>query len=104
MSVQTYNLNQAAFFVAIGAKLLRMDSETRQWHFTLRVTKWQIWYEKYIGYVPYRKFCGVRASLKEKVYIQEGRIPKFRGREDAFSFADVAYVRSFTKSEQARFN
>ena len=95
--IESSNLNQAAVFLTLGAKLLRVDSSQQDWKFIFKVNKWQVWYEKNVGWVPYRKYVGCRVTLKKRVYAQEGRDIKFRGQDQGFWFNDVVRIKRWDK-------
>lgn len=103
MKVITTNLNQAAFFVALGAKLLHIERRPHsQWDFELQVSWWMMWYEKHLGWLPYQRYLKTRTRLKRQFYDQYGLYvtSPFRGEREGNVFHDVIHVRDFTKNEQ----
>ena|SRR5258708_5617539 len=103
MNVITTNLNQAAFFVALGAKLLSIQRLPHsQWDFELKVSWWMVWYEKYIGWLSYQRYLKTRTKLKRRFYNEEGRYTTspFRGEREGSVFHDVIHVRDFTRTER----
>ncbi len=99
MTIETKNLNQAAMLVALGAKVIRLFDTSPRCGFVIEANKWQIFYEKHIGIIPYRYFCRHRTTLKMKAYAHSGRSSVFSGKKDGFIFSDVVKIRPFSSKE-----
>ena len=64
MRITTQNINRAAFYTTCGAKYISVEGRPPHSNFTLEVSKWILYYEKFIGIVPYRKYVNQRKRLK----------------------------------------
>ena len=92
MSIITDILNRAAFYKACGAKLTKVDGYWPQSTFTLEVPRWILFYEKYIGWVKYRKYCTAREALKEKSK-EHTKFLLDSNNKTGFNFLDIAKAR-----------
>lgn len=103
MRIVTKNLNQAAALHALGAEIVEIEDGHPQWTFKMKARFWMIWYEKYIGWMPYRRFTTSRSILKEEFFKRHSKNTNFRGKDDGKFFHDVIRVGSFNQAELRHF-
>lgn len=93
MRINTNALNRAAFLFMFGGKLIHIDGHVPDCSFTIETNRFVLWYEKAIGFVPYRAFCESRRILKRKARIHSGLPTNYMDSTNGdFTFLDVAKV------------
>ena len=93
MIIKTTELNRAAFLRYWGAKLISIDGKFLDNVFVLSTNRLLLWYEKHIGLVPYRQFCGQRKELKQIARQRDGLPAHYTSKKRGFKLEDVAYVK-----------
>ena len=94
MIIRTTALDQAAFFKFWGAKVITIDGKFLDNTFVLSTNRLVMWYEKHIGWVPYKHFCQERKNLKYMTRKRDGLPAHFTGhRKSGFRLEDVAYIK-----------
>jgi hypothetical protein len=89
--IRTRNINQAAFCTTFGANLLAVEGDYPNNTFVVSVSPFVLWYEKYFGWLPYRKYSNQRVRLKDRGRSQAGLPKRYCGRIEGFTFADLAH-------------
>ena len=87
-------MDRAAFFMALGGQLTRVDGKYPDCRFQITTHRFVVWYEKHIGWVPYRVFCEKRRDIKRKTRKMAGLPEHFTGDNNGkFTFEDIAIVK-----------
>lgn len=91
MIVSTLSLDRAAFYLYWGAELLGIEGSYPENVFILKLNRFLILYECFIGIIPYRSFCNKRKKLKKMTRKKAGLPEKFTGGKNiCFTFKDLA--------------
>lgn len=92
MKIKTRNLNQVSYLTTLGATLLEIEDKYPNNTFSVEANRFQLFMERHIGLIPYRKYCNQRVRLKERARKASGLPARFTGRDEGFRFADVVRV------------
>lgn len=94
MIFKTTAIDQAAFLRYWGAKLIKAEGKYLDNTFVLEANRLLLWYEKHIGWIPYKQFCGQRKELKQITRQRDGLPAHFTAkRRKGFTLQDLAYVK-----------
>jgi hypothetical protein len=102
--VKTRNINQAAFLTALGAKLVEVGDIYPNNTFVMETHPFVLWYEKHVGFVPYKKYCNQRIRLKQRGRKLANLPENFTGKSEGFNFAEIAMVKPWSDKEKKRYN
>lgn len=101
MIITTDVLDRAAFLTTFGGRLLRIEGHYPQNQFVVSVNRLLAFYEAIGGWVPYKRFCNQRRSLKRRGRRQAGLPEYFTGNRNlGFRFEDLARVVKLQKKER----
>ena len=90
----TPHLDDAALYLTLGGKLIRLDGKYPDNQFTIELKGWRKWYADKIGWVPYLRFCNARRYLKRKGRKAAGLPARFTGDSRShFTLTDLAIVK-----------
>ncbi len=95
------DIDRAAFFMTIGGKYDSLKEKYPENVFVVYIRPWMLFWEKFHGYVPYRKFCHNRHVLKRAGRLAAGLPAHFTGQPPRHLLKDIATFRRFTKTEQS---
>jgi len=78
-TIITPSIDRAAFLKTMGSRLICINGDYPDNSFKFTVNNLVLFYEKYLGLIPYDKFCYVRKELKIKCRKKAGLPAHFTG-------------------------
>jgi len=101
-TIRTYtkSLDVAAAVLTVKGKLDNIDGRYPDNSFSVSCNYWKYLYLRYIGFLPYLKFCDKRKYLKEQCKIKNNIPLHYTEKIRGYKLEDIATVRSFSASER----